>query len=702
MENLTHTADHVMEDFRAEGLSKSEKQKISKQLSADLAAVTCLVAGLIYKLIFPQQAVVAGLIYSVGVLIEAVPLLITAIRGFMQKDVVNAMEILVTIAVAACYINGQHELAILIPVVLSVVHFLEERSIMGGRDAIEGLKKMQSSTALLLTDEGEVTVEASALKKGDIVVVRPGMSLPIDGIVVWGNSNIDQKSLTGESLPASVSEGDNVYAGTTNLDGMIRIRVEKEYQDTSFQKIVSLLEDAQQISVPEMRIVDQFMHYYIPFALTVAALTALLTRDISNSIAVLVVSCPCGHMLVSSAPMIAALAAATKRGILIKNSKFVEQLTQVETVIFDKTGTITRGELSVSGCHLQDAADREELLSAGASVACSSMHPISRSLMREMQGKPYDEGFEVREQAGKGVIGTRNGEEILFGSRKWLESLGYVLDEPGMENHGGPVNWIVRDGKVLGCLFFDDSIRPEAPDAIARLRELGVNKSVLLTGDRAQAARMIREQAGMDEEYHQLLPEEKLERVRVLRQERSVLAVGDGINDALALAEADVGIAMGAMGSDVAIQSADIALMNNDLENIPYVIALARMTKSIMYQNIAIAFAVSLFMMLLSAVGLIPALAGAFLHNIGAFIVLINSSRILRQGNFLEKAVEKVKEAVVREREAEQAEAEAAVAEAEYLAKRQAKEEQQAEAEKVEAEETKARKKWKFPQRKKK
>lgn len=699
MENLSNTANHVMEDFRAEGLSSTEKKRISKQLSADLAAVTCLVAGLIYKLLFPQQAVVAGLIYSVGVLIEAVPLLVTAIRGFLQKDVVNAMEILVTIAVLACYITGQHELAILIPVVLSVVHFLEERSIMGGRDAIEGLKNMQSSTAVLLTEEGEVTVEASSLKKGDIVVVRPGMSLPIDGVVVWGNTNIDQKSLTGESLPASARPGDTVYAGTTNLDGMIRIRVEKEYQDTSFQKIVNLLEEAQQISVPEMRIVDQFMHYYIPFALTVAALTALLTRDITNSIAVLVVSCPCGHMLVSSAPMIAALAAATKRGILIKNSKFVEQLTQVETVIFDKTGTITRGELSVSGCHLQGAANQEELLSAGACVACSSMHPISRSLMRALGDRPHDEGFEIREQPGKGVIGTRNGEEILFGSRNWLESLGYKPDETEQGGHGGPVNWIVRSGVVLGCLYFDDSIRPEAPNAIRRLRDLGVSKSVLLTGDRAQAARLIREQAGMDEEYHQLLPEEKLEQVRRLRQESSVLAVGDGINDALALAEADVGIAMGAMGSDVAIQSADIALMNNDLDNIPYVIALARMTKGIMYQNIAIAFAVSLFMMLLSAVGLIPALAGAFLHNIGAFIVLINSSRILRQGDFLEKAVEKVRVSVVLEQEAAQAEAEADAAEAEYDARKQARREAMEEAE---AAEEKPKKKWSLPLKRKK
>ena len=218
---------------------------------------------------------------------------------------------------------------------------------MGGRDAIEGLKQMQATDAVLETEDGEVTVEVQALKRGDIIIVRPGMGLPIDGTVIWGNSNIDQKSLTGEPLPAAVTVGDTVYAGTTNLDGMIKVRVEKEYQDTSFTKIVSLLEEAQSITVPEIRIVDRFMHYYIPLALIVAALTALLSRNISNAIAVLVVSCPCGHMLVSSAPMIAALAVSTKRGILIKNAKFVEQLTNITTVIFDKTGTITRGERGV-------------------------------------------------------------------------------------------------------------------------------------------------------------------------------------------------------------------------------------------------------------------------------------------------------------------------------------------------------------------
>ena len=632
MENLTNTAVHLLEDSQGADLTRREKRKLSVEITTAMIALVCLVTGLLYKGIFPEQTAVAGLIYSVGVLVEGLPLLASAIRGFLQRDVTNAMEILVSIAVLACYITGQHELAILIPVVLSVVHFLEERSIMGGRDAIEGLKQMQATDAVLETEDGEVTVEVQALKRGDIIIVRPGMGLPIDGTVIWGNSNIDQKSLTGEPLPAAVTVGDTVYAGTTNLDGMIKVRVEKEYQDTSFTKIVSLLEEAQSITVPEIRIVDRFMHYYIPLALIVAALTALLSRNISNAIAVLVVSCPCGHMLVSSAPMIAALAVSTKRGILIKNAKFVEQLTNITTVIFDKTGTITRGELSISGFYLQEAQSREELFARGGCVACSSMHPISRSLMKTLEGEgiPYEEGFQVRETAGKGLTGTRGGEEILFGSRHWIESLGYQPEDPHMDTGGGPANWVVYNGRVLGCLMFDDSVRPEAEEVVSRLHEDGMEQTVLLTGDREFAARKVQRQTGIDQVYFHLLPEEKLEHVKRLRQDAHVLAVGDGINDALALAEADVGIAMGAMGSDVAIQSADIALMNNDLNNIPFVMSLARSTKSIMYQNIGIAFSVSLIMMILAAVGVIPALVGAFLHNIGAFVILINSSRILR------------------------------------------------------------------------
>lgn len=630
MENLKHTAAHMISDIQNGELDTAEQSKLSGEIVLTLSALTFLVVGLVYQWLYPTQTAVVGLIYTVGVAIQFIPLMKTAMQGFIQQDVTNAMEILVSIAVLTSYITGEHELAILIPVILSLVHFLEERSIMGGRDAIEGLKKMQSTTAILETEQGEKTVRAETLVPGDIIVVRPGMALPIDGKVVRGCSNIDQKSLTGEPLPASVTIGDPVYAGTTNLDGVLRVEVEKAYCDTSFTKIVQLLEEAQKITVPEIRIVDRFMHYYIPLSLTVATLTALLSKNIYYAIAVLVVSCPCGHMLVSSAPMIAALAVATKRGVLIKNSKFVEQLTNINAVIFDKTGTITRGELSVSEIYLQDVKSKEELLACGASVAASSLHPISRSLMREVEEIGYEDGYEVREISGKGLCGEKNGRKIYFGSRSWMTSMGYKLRKNSDDQTGGPENWVVCDDRVMGCLVFDDSVRSEAPEVVAQLREMGIEQTIMLTGDREQSARNIQSQTGIDQVYAQLLPQEKLEYVKRFRELYRVLVVGDGINDALALAESDVGIAMGAMGSDVAIQSADIALMNNDLTNITFILGLAKITKSVMYQNIAIAFAVSLIMMLLAAVGIIPALAGAFLHNIGAFIILINSSRILR------------------------------------------------------------------------
>ena len=632
MENLTNTAVHLLEDSQGADLTRREKRKLSVEITTAMIALVCLVTGLLYKGIFPEQTAVAGLIYSVGVLVEGLPLLATAIRGFLQRDVTNAMEILVSIAVLACYITGQHELAILIPVVLSVVHFLEERSIMGGRDAIEGLKQMQATDAVLETEDGEVTVEVQALKRGDIIIVRPGMGLPIDGTVIWGNSNIDQKSLTGEPLPAAVTVGDTVYAGTTNLDGMIKVRVEKEYQDTSFTKIVSLLEEAQSITVPEIRIVDRFMHYYIPLALIVAALTALLSRNISNAIAVLVVSCPCGHMLVSSAPMIAALAVSTKRGILIKNAKFVEQLTNITTVIFDKTGTITRGELSISGFYLQEAQSREELFARGGCVACSSMHPISRSLMKTLEGEgiPYEEGFQVRETAGKGLTGTRGGEEILFGSRHWIESLGYQPEDPHMDTGGGPANWVVYNGRVLGCLMFDDSVRPEAEEVVSRLHEDGMEQTVLLTGDREFAARKVQRQTGIDQVYFHLLPEEKLEHVKRLRQDAHVLAVGDGINDALALAEADVGIAMGALGSDAAIEAADVVIMDDDPAKLPLAIRLSRRCMGIVRANIVFAIGVKLAFLALGAFGIVG-MSLAIFADVGVMVLaVLNSMRTLR------------------------------------------------------------------------
>jgi Cd2+/Zn2+-exporting ATPase/Cu+-exporting ATPase len=630
MENLDNIAKSSLEALSKDNLTAKGKKKLRREIISGAIALSCLAVGLLYSLIFPNRPTIPALLYTVGFLIEGIPVICAAIKGIFSKDISNAMEMLVAIAVLACYFSGDLILAMLIPLILNIAHLLEERSIMGGRDVIDGLRRMQQSTAVLLENGEEKIVDAKTLKIGQHILVKPGVGIPIDGTVISGETNIDQKSLTGEPQPAHVQCGDNVYAGTVNIDGRIVVEVKKEYIDTSFSNILALLEKSENISIPESRIIDRFMKYYIPLVLAISAAVALVTSDITKAIAVLVVSCPCGQMLVSSAPMIAALSVATKRGILIKNSKFIEELTEIDAVVFDKTGTLTVGDLSLTSIRTAEDVNENEILRAAATVACASTHPISRALISATCDLDYPKNYIVKELSGKGMEGIApdKSHTILFGNLDWIRSQGIEVEKLG--DLSGSVSYVVEDGKLLGALCFNDTVRPEAKEGIDDLRSLGIEKAVMLTGDRIEAANNICEQVGIDTLEAQLLPEDKLESLKALKSTNCVLAVGDGINDALALKEAHVGIAMGAMGSDLAIQSADIALMNNNLTNIPFSIKLARKTRAIVYQNLALSIGISAFMIGLSSFGVISALTGSVLHNLGAFAVLLNSSRILK------------------------------------------------------------------------
>ena len=630
MENIDNIAKNSLEALSKDNLTEKGKRKLKREIIGGAIALVCLLAGLLVSWIFPQKTTIPALFYTVGFLIEGIPVLVVAIKGVFTKNLENAMEMLVAIAIIACYFSGDLILSVLIPLILNIAHILEERSIMGGRDVIDGLRRMQQNTAILLDGEDEVTVDAKSLKVGQRILVKPGAGIPIDGVVISGETHIDQKSLTGEPQPAHALVGDTVYAGTVNLDGKIVVEVKKEYIDTSFSNILALLEKSENISIPETRIIDRFMKYYIPFVLAIAAGVALVTSDITKAIAILVVSCPCGQMLVSSAPMIAALSAATKRGILIKNSKFIEELTDIDAVVFDKTGTVTVGDLSLTDAVAVDGVSREELMSAAATVASASAHPISRALIASIGEIEYAKDYNVTEVSGKGMDGTSpdGKRNIKFGNADWIRSFGVEIDES--EGVAGSVSYVLCDGKLLGYLCFNDTARKEAKEGIDTLKSMGIEKTVMLTGDRREAAERICSEIGIDTLEAQLLPEDKLASLKALKESNYVLAVGDGINDALALKEAHVGIAMGAMGSELAIQSADIALMNNNLLNIPFSIRLARNTKKIIYQNLALSIGISALMIGLSAFGVISALAGSILHNVGAFAVLINSSRILK------------------------------------------------------------------------
>ena len=630
MENIDNIAKNSLEALSRDNLTEKGKKKLKREIVSGAIALVCIFVGLLVSWIFPDKTTLPALFYTVGFFIEGIPVIFVALKGVFSKNLENAMEMLVAVAIVACYFSGDLILSVVIPLILNVAHILEERSIMGGRDVIDGLRRMQQNTAILLKGDNEIVVDAKSLKVGQRILIKPGAGIPIDGVVISGETHIDQKSLTGEPQPAHARVGDTVYAGTVNLDGRIVVEVKKEYVDTSFSNILALLEKSESISIPETRIIDRFMKYYIPLVLAIAAGVALVTRDITKAIAILVVSCPCGQMLVSSAPMIAALSAATKRGILIKNSKFIEELTEIDTVVFDKTGTVTVGDLSLTAAVPFDGVTREELISAAATVASASSHPISRALMAEVGDITYSKDYNVTEVSGKGMDGVSpDGKcNIKFGNADWIRSFGFEIEEK--EKIVGSVSYVISDGKLLGYLCFNDTARKEAREGIDTLKTMGIQKTVMLTGDRREAAEKICEEVGIDTLEAQLLPEDKLESLKKLKADGSVLAIGDGINDALALKEAHVGIAMGAMGSDLAIQSADIALMNNNLLNIPFSIRLAKRTKKIIYQNLALSIGISMLMIGLSAFGIISALMGSILHNVGAFAVLLNSSRILK------------------------------------------------------------------------
>ena len=421
MENINNMGKNSLEALSRDNLTEAGRRRLTRDIICGAATLCCLFVGLIYTYVLGNPyPIVPELLYFLGFLIEGLPVIFTGIKGLFTKNLTNAMEILVGVAIVACVFNQELILALLIPLILNVAHLLEERSIMGGRDVIDGLKKMQQNTAVLLVDGEERVVDVKDLKVGQQIVVKPGAGIPVDGRVVSGESNIDQKSLTGEPQPAAVTAGDTVYAGTVNLDGRIIVEVEKEHVDTSFSKILKLLENSEQIAAPESRIMDRFLGYYIPFVLGVAALVALVSRDISKAIAILVVSCPCGQMLVSSAPMIAALSVATKRGVLIKNSKFIEELTEIDTVVFDKTGTITKGELSLTDLITAPGVEEQQLLAAATAVAVASTHPVSRAVVEYATARDveFEREIDVKEVSGGGVVGTLQGGSVLrFGRR---------------------------------------------------------------------------------------------------------------------------------------------------------------------------------------------------------------------------------------------------------------------------------------------
>ncbi|OPX44297.1 cadmium, zinc and cobalt-transporting ATPase [Ruminiclostridium hungatei] len=631
MKNTIRTTAQQVEQLTESVLTYQEQKKLSLQIGTMLVAGIIWLAGIVHSRLFPEFESITGIIMFTGAFIASFNIFVNALKGFICKEPQYVMEQLVSLALLASIAKGDYQIAILISLIMSVVHFLEERSILGAKSAIEGLKTLQATEACLITQEGEHIVKSEELLPENIIRIRPGEMIPADGEVVEGHSSIDQSSLTGETVPEDVCVGGKVFAGTINIHGTLKVKVTKKVNETSLSKIVELLKQTEQSKTATMRIIERYSAYYLPLIVIIAFGVLFLTQDMNRVIAIFVVACPCAQILVSSTAMIASLAVASRNGILLKNSKFLEVLGDVKTVIFDKTGTLTVGHLDLIDIIPAGEISNEELLGCAASAAWASNHPVSRAIVRAAQKLTFEKVDTIKESAGLGVTAESSRGKIYLGNRSWFQNIGLIL--PVEPIHYGPVVWVARENIVLGYILLADYLRLDAKEAIQAVRKQGIERIVLVTGDRKEAADAIKAELCLEEVFSNRLPADKLEIVKNEKQQNSItMVVGDGINDALALSEADVGVAMGAMGSDIAVQSADIALMGNELEKISFVIGLSRKTKRIIYQNIVIASAISAIMLLFAGLGIITPLAGAFFHNIGAFLVLLNSSRLLKFG----------------------------------------------------------------------
>ncbi|MDO4858523.1 MAG: cation-translocating P-type ATPase [Thermoguttaceae bacterium] len=630
-------------------LTLMERFKIGTQLGSAMLAGGLLIVGLVEWKLFDME-VVGNLIIAIASIIVSLPIFVTAIYGIFTRDAdAHAMmEQLVALATLAAMMNQQFIVATLIPIIMNLGHFLEERSILGAQAAIDGLKTLQARNATLLGEDGSQTeVAPNTLKVNDLILVRPGDIIAADGEITEGTSTIDQSSITGESLPEDVTVGKNVFAGTINMTGVLKIRVTKTGEKTALGRVMELLQEAENAKTPVMKLIEKYATYYIPIILTIAGVVLFLTRDIDRAMAVLVVGCPGALVLAGPTAMIAALAAASKLGILIKNTRFLEALSNIDTVVLDKTGTVTIGHLQLSGMVLKDSANEKDLMVEALRCATGSRHPASKAIVKAAQDRDITmltpPSAAIQEVPGKGVVLKETSETTWLGRFGWLEEEGF--DMTGCEalipeNFIGTTVWLARRitdesgqtrNEIGGCFLMADRPRPEACDALQEMRDLGIERCVLLTGDRRATAEEIGKFLNMDQVIAEVLPSQKLD---VVAQEkaagRSVMMVGDGVNDAPALASGDVGIALGAVASDIALQSADIALMTNDLRRLPMTIRLSRATQMTIHVNIIVGLGMTFFFIWLASLGVINSLTSALLHNVGEAFVIINSARLLK------------------------------------------------------------------------
>ena len=607
---------------------------LQRRLALVLAGAALLVAGGVLGWARPLQREVASFAAMLGAVIVALPIMIDAVKSMRARGFAATkfyMDQYITLAVLACLAAGQYVTGGIVAIILVVGQVLEERSVLGMREALDKLGQYSKTRARRVRAGAEEEVDAADLLPGDRVRVRPGDTVPADGRVLSGASSIDQARITGESLPADVETGSEVFAGTSNLTGVFEFEVKEAGDRTVLGRVRHIIEEATETEAPIMRLAEEYARYYTPLVLIIAAFVLFFTRDLNRAISVIIVSIPCAFVLASPSAMVAALAAASRLGILVKGARFFEVANEIDTVVFDKTGTLTEGRLEVARVELLNGASHEEALALAAALETHSTHPVARAVTAAatQASLTFAPATDVREKPGRGLAGKVNGQTVVIGRASWLAENG--ITPPAETADALSLLHLAVNGEPIARFHLSDTIRPEARAALAELRAGGIERCVMLTGDRTPVATAVAAAVGIDDTRAECLPEQKLESVNALKAEgRRVMVVGDGVNDAPALAAGDLGIAMGALGSDLAIQTADVALMNNDLRRLPALLTLARRTVGIINQNMLCGFVFIAIAVVVSSMGWVSPILAAFIHEFSAFFVILNSARLLR------------------------------------------------------------------------
>lgn len=588
----------------------------------------------------------------VTVVICGFPLVYLALsRLIFQKWISSAL--LITIAMVASVYIGEVFAAGEVAFIMALGAILEEKTVERSKKGIQKLIRLAPSQGRRLILQNGVTVEeivpTEEIRRGDLLRILPGETIPVDGEIISGNTSVDQSVITGESLPIDKSVGDGVFCGTINRFGAVDIRATEVGEDSSLQKLIRLVQEAENNQAPMQRIVDKWATWLVPIALGIAIAAYLFTGELVRAVTVLVVFCPCALVLATPTSIIAAIGQATKHGVIIKSGEALENMGKVDSIAFDKTGTLTHGNLEVSDIvSFEDTLTETDILTLTAAAESFSEHPLGKAIVAHAKNRdlrlPSASDFSML--PGKGIRSTVENRTLLCGNAGFLEENQIAIDEGVqseltlLRSEGKASILVAADGKVIGIVALSDTVRSAAEKMVAELKEMGT-RVVLLTGDHKQTAAYFASKVGISEIHAELLPADKVEEIQKMRDAgHKICMIGDGVNDAPALKLADVGVSMGSMGSDIAIEASDIALMGDDIEKIPYLKRLSNATIRTIKFNILLSMAINVVAIYLSVAGVLTPITGALVHNIGSVLVVLNAA-LLYDRNFEKKKNQK-------------------------------------------------------------